>query len=96
MGWFLKNALNAEFWIKVKQQALVWHVGVFPGLAVVSCVVIARLSGSFQVLEWNAFDNFLRLRPNETEDTRVVIVGIVDTPTPIRRGILKRSKSLKA
>lgn len=76
MGWFLKNALNAEFWIKVKQLELVWHVGVFPGLAVVGCVVIARLSGSFQVLEWNAFDNFLRLRPNETEDTRVVIVGI--------------------
>jgi len=29
MGWFLKNALNAEFWIKVKQQAKVWRVGHF-------------------------------------------------------------------
>jgi len=29
MGWFLKNALNAEFWIKVKQQAKVWRVGAF-------------------------------------------------------------------
>lgn len=76
MGWFLKNALNAEFWIKVKQQAKVWRVGAFPGLAVVSCVVIARLTGSSQVLEWMAFDSFLRLRPAEAEDTRVVIVGI--------------------
>jgi CHASE2 domain-containing sensor protein len=76
MGWFLKNALNAEFWIKVKQQAKVWRVGAFPGLAVVGCVVIARLTGSSQVLEWMAFDNFLRLRPAEAEDTRVVIVGI--------------------
>jgi len=63
MGWFLKNALNAEFWIKVKQQAKVWRV--FPGLAVVSCVVIARLTGSL-FFEWMAFDNFLQLL--EAED----------------------------
>ena len=68
--------MNAEFWIKVKQQAKIWRVGAFPGLAVVGCVMIARLTGSCQVLEWIAFDNFLRLRPAEAEDTRVVIVGI--------------------
>lgn len=76
MGSFLKNALNAEFLMKVKQQAKVWGVGAFPGLAVVGCVIIARLTGSFQVLEWIAFDNFLQLRPAEVEDTQVVIVGI--------------------
>jgi len=70
----LKNALNAEFWIKVKQQAKVWRVGAFPGLAVVSCVVIARLTGSSFGMD--GFRQLSAATPAEAEDTQVVIIGI--------------------
>jgi CHASE2 domain-containing sensor protein/two-component sensor histidine kinase len=43
---------------------------------VVGCVVIARMTGSLQVLEWMAFDQVLRSRPVESADAQVVIVGI--------------------
>ena len=38
--------------------------------------MLARLSGILQTLELESFDNFLSLRPPESVDTRVVIVGI--------------------
>lgn len=72
----MKIKVNAEFWAQIEQQAKVWRVGVLPGLVVVGLVVIARLTGSLQNLEWSAFDRFLRSRPLESPDTRVVIVGI--------------------
>jgi CHASE2 domain-containing sensor protein len=40
------------------------------------CVVIARMTGSLQVLEWTAFDQVLRSRPVESADAQIVIVGI--------------------
>ena len=42
----------------------------------IACVVIARLSGSLQVLEWMALDRVLRSRPVESAESRIVIVGI--------------------
>lgn len=42
----------------------------------ITCVIIARLTGSLQVLEWMAFDQGLRSRPVESADSRIVIVGI--------------------
>lgn len=42
----------------------------------VGCVVIARMTGSLQVLEWTAFDQVLRSRPVESADGQIVIVGI--------------------
>ncbi|MBW4470912.1 MAG: CHASE2 domain-containing protein [Stenomitos rutilans HA7619-LM2] len=72
----MKIKVNAEFWTQLEQQAKVWRVGVLPGLVVVGLVVIARLTGSLQSLEWSAFDRFLRSRPVESPDTRIVIVGI--------------------
>lgn len=38
--------------------------------------MLARLTGSLQFFEWVALDNFLRLRPAEPMDERIVIVGI--------------------
>jgi|SRR5579883_154077 len=71
--------VNAGFWAQVRQQTRVWRAGVLPGLAVISFVTIARLTGSLQVLEWGAFDSFLRSRPMESPDPRIVIVGIDET-----------------
>ena len=42
----------------------------------IACVVIARLTGSLQVLEWMAFDQGLRSRPVESVESQIVIVGI--------------------
>jgi CHASE2 domain-containing sensor protein/two-component sensor histidine kinase len=61
---------------KLRQQAKIWRSAALPGLAVVACVTIARLTGSLQVLEWMAFDCLLRSRPVESADSQIVIVGI--------------------
>ncbi|MFB2895850.1 CHASE2 domain-containing protein [Aerosakkonemataceae cyanobacterium BLCC-F50] len=51
-------------------------VSILPGLVTIALVIIARLTGTLQPLEWLAFDNFLRLRPSEPIDERILIVGI--------------------
>ena len=61
---------------RIKQEIAVWRVGALPGIAVIGMVVIARLTGILQSLEWSALDYFLRLRPWEPIDERIVIVGI--------------------
>ncbi|WP_066380924.1 MULTISPECIES: CHASE2 domain-containing protein [unclassified Anabaena] len=63
-------------WTKIKAEITIWRVGVLPGFAVIGLVVFARSIGLMQSLEWLAFDNFLRLRPEEPIDERIVIVGI--------------------
>ncbi|GAB4339308.1 MAG: hypothetical protein OHK0047_30040 [Leptolyngbyaceae cyanobacterium] len=67
---------SPQVWAQVKQQAKVWRVGLLPGLVVVACVLLARITGSLQVLEWMAFDQLLKVRPVESPDPQVVIVGI--------------------
>lgn len=42
----------------------------------IGLVMAARLTGSLQGLEWFALDTYLRLRPPEPEDDRIVMVGI--------------------
>ncbi|MBW4623889.1 MAG: CHASE2 domain-containing protein [Cyanosarcina radialis HA8281-LM2] len=61
---------------KLRQQAKIWRAGALPGLAAIACVTLARLTGSLQVLEWMAFDRLLQLRPVESADDRILIVGI--------------------
>jgi len=39
-------------------------------------IILLRLSGSLQFLEWVTFDSFVGARPLEPIDQRVVIVGI--------------------
>jgi adenylate cyclase len=41
-------------------------------------VIVARSLGWFQPFEWMALDQFIRLRPREMGDPRIVIVGIND------------------
>ena len=63
-------------WEQLKQQGRIWRSGALPGFAVITCVIVARLTGSLQVVEWMAFDQTLRSRPVESADSRIVIVGI--------------------
>lgn len=50
--------------------------GILPGIAAITFVIAFRLIGSLQFVEWAAFDKFLWMRPEETVDDRIVIVGI--------------------
>jgi CHASE2 domain-containing sensor protein/two-component sensor histidine kinase len=53
-----------------------WQRRVLPGLTVIGLVLLARVLGFFQEVEWNTLDAFLRLRPAEPQDERILIVGI--------------------
>ena len=63
-------------WQKLKQEIAIWRVGAMPGLAVIGLVILARLTGYLQFFELAALDNFLRWRPQENIDKRILIVGI--------------------
>lgn len=43
---------------------------------VIGLILVAKSLGFFQVLEWKTLDRFLQLRPAESRDKRVIIVGI--------------------
>ncbi|GAB1541454.1 hypothetical protein NUACC21_41250 [Scytonema sp. NUACC21] len=68
--------MQPEFWKKVKEEITIWRVGALPGIVVIGLVIATRLAGCMQALEWLFFDNFLRLRPQEPIDERVIIIGI--------------------
>ncbi|OKH44126.1 histidine kinase [Calothrix sp. HK-06] len=63
-------------WKKIKKEISIWRQAALPGLAVTTVVVIARLNGLLQPLEWIALDNLFRLRPIEPTDNRITIIGI--------------------
>lgn len=60
----------------IKEEFVNWRVGLVPGIVVILVIFLARLTGKLQFLEWTTLDYFLRLRPQEATDERVVIVGI--------------------
>lgn len=68
--------MSNNFWKKVKEERRVWQVGVIPGTFIIILVMSIRLLGGMQSLEWLAFDTFLRYRPEEPIDDRILIVGI--------------------
>jgi len=68
--------MRPRSWKKISKEILILRIGALPGIAIIGLVIIARLTGSMQSLEWLVFDNFLRLRPQEPIDKRIVIVGI--------------------
>ncbi len=63
-------------WSKIKKKNTIGSVGTLPGIAALGLVIIARLTGSLQFLEWITLDSFVRLRPSEPIDERIVIVAI--------------------
>lgn len=68
--------MQPGLWRKITAEIAIWRVGALPGIVVLCLVMIARLTGSMQSLEWLVFDNFLRLRLPEPIDERILIIGI--------------------
>lgn len=60
----------------IKDEITIWRRAAIPGIVLILIIIIARLSGSLQFLEWMLLDSFLRIRPSEPVDEKVVIVAI--------------------
>jgi CHASE2 domain-containing sensor protein/two-component sensor histidine kinase len=54
-------------------------LGTLPGLAVIAGLLILRGLGAMQSLELMAFDQLMRSRPQESIDSRVVVIGIEES-----------------
>ncbi|MBE9039282.1 adenylate/guanylate cyclase domain-containing protein [Oscillatoriales cyanobacterium LEGE 11467] len=83
-------------WTKLKQFLWQWRGVMLVAPSMAGLVVGARFAGLLQVPELRAFDQFVRLRPQEEPDDRIVIVGIseADLQTygfPIADGIFARA-----
>jgi CHASE2 domain-containing sensor protein len=65
-----------SIWKRIKEEFAAWRGGIVPGTIVLGIVFLARFTGNLQFLEWTTLDYFLRLRPHEKIDERVVVVGI--------------------
>ncbi|MEP6519563.1 CHASE2 domain-containing protein [Microcoleus vaginatus] len=61
---------------KIRKEFTIGSRGTLPGIVAIALIVLVRLSGALQLIEWVTFDSFLRLRPSEPIDERIVIVGI--------------------
>ncbi|MHC5855995.1 sensor histidine kinase [Nostoc sp.] len=61
-----------RIWTKVNSDNKIWRVE----FTTIAFIISLRLVGSLQFLEWTAFDTFMRLRPEESIDERILIVGI--------------------
>ena len=70
--------MKRDRWQSVKAVVTTWGRGALPGVMVIVAVMIARLTGALQFLELVTFDRFLRLRPAEPMDERIVIVSITE------------------
>ncbi|MGB3296588.1 MAG: CHASE2 domain-containing protein [Phormidesmis sp.] len=55
-----------------------WRAGLLPGLSITGFVILTRLLGALQPLEWKALDVALRGRPAEETDSRITIVAITE------------------
>ncbi|MEH2067480.1 MAG: CHASE2 domain-containing protein [Nostoc sp.] len=72
----MAEGFSTVIWRKIKKEIAIWRIGALPGFGILAIVIVARLYGLLQPLEWMVFDTFLRLRPAETMDDRITIIGI--------------------
>ncbi|MFB2979104.1 CHASE2 domain-containing protein [Microseira sp. BLCC-F43] len=76
-------------WAKLKRQIWEWRGVLIAAPSVAALVIALRLAGFLQPLEWASYDQFLRLRPKEPPDDRIVIVGITESDLQkVGRGIV--------
>ncbi|NER23359.1 MAG: CHASE2 domain-containing protein [Symploca sp. SIO1C2] len=68
--------MSRSFWLKIRKEISIWPGVTLPGIVIIGLVILFRLTGALQLLEWLTIDTFLRLRPSEPMDQRVVIIGI--------------------
>lgn len=74
----VKTEKISAIWEQWKPSLGGWQHNLLPGMTVLVLVIGARLLGLFQSLEWKTLDTFMRLRPAEVVDERVLIVAIDD------------------
>ncbi|MGQ4650083.1 CHASE2 domain-containing protein [Lyngbya aestuarii] len=63
-------------WTKLKQVCWEWRGAWIAAPSITAVVILLRLAGLLQSWEWIVLDQYIRWRPLETRDDRVVIVGI--------------------
>lgn len=63
-------------WANIWQQVWEWRRAAIASSSVAGCVLLMRFFGLLQPSEWAFFDYFVRLRPIESRDDRIVIVEI--------------------
>ncbi|HAX78066.1 MAG TPA: adenylate/guanylate cyclase domain-containing protein [Cyanobacteria bacterium UBA11372] len=63
-------------WSALKQQMWRWRVVALTAPTVAAIVIVLRLTGVFQYLAWDTFDQFFHWRPLEPPEERIVIVTI--------------------
>ncbi|BAY91288.1 MULTISPECIES: sensor histidine kinase [unclassified Tolypothrix] len=68
--------MERRIWNRIRQELGLWTQAAPPGIMVLVVVILIRIAGGMQPLEWMLLDTMLRLRPVEKLDERVVIVGI--------------------
>ncbi|MCC5600727.1 sensor histidine kinase [Nostoc favosum] len=68
--------MRKRIWNHIYQEIGLWSLAARPGILVLVLVILIRMVGGMQSLEWMFLDTMLRLRPAEKLDERVVIVGI--------------------
>ncbi|WP_233787735.1 CHASE2 domain-containing protein [Dulcicalothrix desertica] len=61
---------------KIRLGVFIRRLVTLPGMTAITFIVLLRMVGSLQFLEWAAFDTFMRLRSEEKLDDRILIVGI--------------------
>lgn len=64
--------MRAKIWTKLQRS----QFGIVPGLTLIGLLLLTRSMGLLQLFEWSALDLFLRYRPYETPDERILVVGI--------------------
>jgi CHASE2 domain-containing sensor protein len=62
-------------WNALKKTLITWRDWGLPGAIATGLIIAARATGSLQGLELAALDTFLRNRPTEPPDNRIVLVG---------------------
>ena len=68
--------MRRRIWSRISKELELWLRAAPPGMMVLVVVMLIRMTGGMQPLEWMLFDTMLRLRPVEKVDERVIIVGI--------------------
>ncbi|HBB30480.1 MAG TPA: transmembrane sensor domain protein [Cyanobacteria bacterium UBA9273] len=66
-------------WHTVKKQIEQWRGVLVIAPSVAGLVIAGSMAGFFQLLEWALFDQFVRWRPAESVEQRIVIVTIGET-----------------
>lgn len=60
----------------IRERFWNWRVVLVTTPSVTLAVILLRLTGVLQTLELGAYDQYMRWRPPEARDSRIVIVGI--------------------